>query len=446
MQKYLEILWIWFWLSKVEIKKVWRDKASRNHPDKHFSNKEMYERKMMEINWAYWYIMENYNDYVKKINEIRHTESYFFDEWLYIYYVLKDYELALKKFDKSLEINPKYVNSYFIKAKYYENISEYEKALSNYSRVLEYNPKYSNAYTSKLNLLHLLWRENEIEELNDVHLLNFWWFYSLYKRWIVCYNNWNNERASQMLKRSRELNPNFYMVQNTNNNIQEYNTLRHSNNLPEELKQKFWISSINKNKTCDSDNYLKKATNFINEHILLWKKCIEDSSYDEAIKNFDFLLNGPMMRLQNELSEDLVTDFKIEIYNSKWLAFYKQWKYKEANKMFDLVLSFSSNIIELLSRANTLFEEWNYKNAILLLDRIVVLDSKNVDAYIVKWNSLKKMWDWYKALQLYSKALTINPNNNRAIEELNILKNKLVSDLDMSTEDILEVPAFLRNH
>jgi DnaJ-class molecular chaperone len=64
MQQYLNILWIWFGLSKEEIKNIYYSKTKEILPGIHkWANQE----KMMFLNGAYNYVIENFDDYINGI-------------------------------------------------------------------------------------------------------------------------------------------------------------------------------------------------------------------------------------------------------------------------------------------------------------------------------------------------------------------------------------------
>lgn len=60
------------------------------HPDRN-TNMLNSEKLMIEINCAYDYIIENFDDYVNNVKEIRETAISILNECLYIFYVQKIY-------------------------------------------------------------------------------------------------------------------------------------------------------------------------------------------------------------------------------------------------------------------------------------------------------------------------------------------------------------------
>ena len=63
MDKYLLTLWISRWLSLNEIKKAYLKKAMDYHPDRNHGFKKEATEKMIEINFAWEYIREHFNEY-----------------------------------------------------------------------------------------------------------------------------------------------------------------------------------------------------------------------------------------------------------------------------------------------------------------------------------------------------------------------------------------------
>jgi len=161
MKKYLEILWIWFWLTREEIKKVYQKKAMLYHPDVNKADDS--EKLMMEINWAYDYIIENFNDYINKIEASKSTAIWLYNEWLVIFYNQQEYKIALSKFQKSIELDKNYYNSYIMIAKCMQELWDTDWAIKMYDKVIDMNNSFNLAYQNKAELLYTLWRTREAD-------------------------------------------------------------------------------------------------------------------------------------------------------------------------------------------------------------------------------------------------------------------------------------------
>jgi len=71
-----------------------------------------------------------------------------------------------------------------------------------------------------------------------------------------------------------------------------------------------------------------------------------------------------------------------------------------------------------LAAAVTLIDKWDYAKAIPLLEKVVVAEPKNADAYNYLGYSHRKLGDREKALVFYRKALEIKPRHLGANEYL----------------------------
>jgi tetratricopeptide (TPR) repeat protein len=56
---------------------------------------------------------------------------------------------AIVEYNKAIEINPGYAQSYFARGGHYVQIGQYDNAISDFTKVIEINPKYAIAYTNR---------------------------------------------------------------------------------------------------------------------------------------------------------------------------------------------------------------------------------------------------------------------------------------------------------
>lgn len=166
MQQYLNILWIWFGLSKEEIKKIYYSKARDIHPD---INQWINEKEMMFLNGAYNYLIENFDDYVNEISSLKtDSASYFFNEWLIVFYVAKNYELALQKFNKSLEMDSNYADAIRMKWMALYRLGDPTESIGYLSDAIEKDKKNLLLY---MELIEILENENRLDEAKKVKAL-----------------------------------------------------------------------------------------------------------------------------------------------------------------------------------------------------------------------------------------------------------------------------------
>lgn len=90
---------------------------------------------------------------------------------------------------------------------------------------------------------------------------------------------------------------------------------------------------------------------------------------------------------------------------------------------------------------STIFNLWQYGEAIKLYDEALKLNPKHDEAYNNKWNALFSLWKYDEAIKIYHEALRLNPINDSAynnkwnalfkqfkmkLSQLNIFASKLV--------------------
>ncbi len=381
-------------------------------------------------------------------------------EWLYIFYVQKDYELALEKLEKSLKLNNDYLNTHILKAKCLEKLWKQEDALKEYDMIIQKNGDYSQAYYAKSTLLEDMWRYKEAKEVYDEYIIKFGWFYAMFKKWNELLEQWKYIDTLKMYDRVIELNPKFKDVYlkkievlkllwrdeeawELSNRNKEIDT-----NNKEYIKTKFDNEILQPaNKEIENNNYetaLELLDNWIfifpsniELYILKWKCYFEMMKYELFIDTIDYIIDTLAHLIETN------NKYKEELYNLKWVSLYKLWKYEQAMDCFDIVLLLNWNKDEVFNRAKLLFANGWYNKAIPLLTRAVVLDPNNIEAHLIKWEALEKVWDNYRAYSLYKNILINYPHLEWVKEKLSKLKEILSKEYDYDTSDT-NIPAFLR--
>tara|TARA_B100002003_G_C14135101_1_gene545823 strand:+ start:428 stop:2203 length:1776 start_codon:yes stop_codon:yes gene_type:complete len=72
------------------------------------------------------------------------------------YYNLNQYSRAEAYYSKAIELNPKYTDAYYNRARAYEKLKQYDKAEADYNKTIELDAKYINAYSKRANLYIIL--------------------------------------------------------------------------------------------------------------------------------------------------------------------------------------------------------------------------------------------------------------------------------------------------
>jgi len=526
MKKYLEILGIWFWLTKEKIRSIYRQKAMDFHPDRNQRYKDYFERKMMELNGAYEYIMENFDDYINKVYSIKHTYIYFYDEWLYLFYVLKNYDLALKKFDKSIELNQDFLYSHFMKAKTLEKLWYEREALIIYQEIISRDNTFYNAFIRIWELLKKDWIENvkenrierKVETFFDEAILNEWWYMVALKKGEELFKEGKYELALQMFDRAIEINPEFtnaylqktklpFIASDSKKLLEIYDKLIVINPKNKEAyllkKLDIWIIrsdstklleiyeeliKINPNKQSyyfsksellGNLNMIKEKNEFIvkNERMFLNRKILLERAklFYEAnilLEDFDYKWSKSVYEkilLKNKYNIDAnlwiikchiwlekyeialfeinafikffieginqfdytrtqIINYTVDIYNLKWVVWYKLWFQEEWIYYFDKALLLSKKVDDLYVRINDLYNNWEYNRCLYFLNDLYLSDKRNPNLYILMWKCYEGLQNYASALNSYKIAHTLDTNIKWLIEK------------------ILEIKAWTKNH
>jgi tetratricopeptide (TPR) repeat protein len=62
---------------------------------------------------------------------------------------MKDYQNAIRSYDRAIEINPNYADAYYNRGLAYKNLKDYQNAIRSYDRAIEIDPNYANAYCNR---------------------------------------------------------------------------------------------------------------------------------------------------------------------------------------------------------------------------------------------------------------------------------------------------------
>ena len=71
------------------------------------------------------------------------------------------YEMAINEYEKAIEIDPKYADSYNKRGLVYYNQKKYDQAIKDYTAAIELNPKYTDAYNNRGIVYYELDKNNE---------------------------------------------------------------------------------------------------------------------------------------------------------------------------------------------------------------------------------------------------------------------------------------------
>jgi tetratricopeptide (TPR) repeat protein len=100
-------------------------------------------------------------EYYAQATSLSPNAAHLFTEWGLVYAVMRDYPSAIAKYEHSLAIDDRYVNTYLFLGGVYMEMNEPDKAKDVYLRLVEISPRNPDAHST---LAYLYGREGRIEE------------------------------------------------------------------------------------------------------------------------------------------------------------------------------------------------------------------------------------------------------------------------------------------
>ncbi len=64
---------------------------------------------------------------------------------------IKEPDTAIRDYDESLRLNPRYASAYYNRGNIYRNKKDHQKAIADYNEAIRHNPQHANAYNNRGN-------------------------------------------------------------------------------------------------------------------------------------------------------------------------------------------------------------------------------------------------------------------------------------------------------
>ncbi len=326
---------------------------------------------------------------------------------------IKDYEKAVKDWNKILEIDTEYEIDYFKKAYAEHKIDNNKQAIEDYTRYLEDNPKCASAYNNRGRVKECFEYCNYKDAIEDynaaimlepdncMYLNNRARAYYWNKDYIEAIEDWN--KVANLFSKNGAL----------------------KNNFPENEKELYKKALLLMAEAYYENDEYENAVNS-------WKKVLEiDPKYN--IDYFDKAYAEQEIGLYNEAIDDYTRYIESNpdnavSYNNRALIKDYLNKYSldeiihDYNKAIELE---PKNCTILNNRAETYYANKNYKDAIDDWNRILKLDAESEIHYAHKANAEYHEELFNEAILSIKKYLNDNPEDEDAIELQNTINDEL---------------------
>ena len=316
------------------------------------------------------------------------------------------YEEALKYFQRAIEEDKGYLESYYNKATIYLLTKDFDKALEIYNEILQIDIMQSEACYQKGNILFFI--KQDVEEAVKIYNKAIYLgeknenlFYNLAQSYQAM---GNKEQAIKWINRAISINP---------DKVEFYN------------KKADMLTSYNKYEEAIENYNLALIREVNNEEANHFKAILmgQVGRYEEAIQVLDN-------------AEDVIGDTILFKYD-KALIYEKQGKFNEALEALEGCEKIDPNNMDVLKKKAELYsmvEE--IEKALSVHDKIIDLDPKNMGSYFSKGNLFMVLEnfkeahnvfqyivdngeddDSYKISAYYNRALTLKLNNDDNYKE-----------------------------
>ena len=313
-----------------------------------------------------------------------------------LYFVaLDEKNIALDYFDKSISLDPNFLDAYLRKGNCYHRLKRYTESIECFDFIISRDPSYLNgiAYFNKGNSL------KEIKRIDDA---------------IECYQ--------QAIKYQKKKDGDYYY----NLGLCQYLS-RKINTALENIEKSIEIKGTWKNYYLKGI-ILKKGKKDFNEIIDVFNKSIElnqnfcDNYYNkaflffnnkrnkEALTNIQIAIEKYDKKKRNSLENFDISDF----YYLQGLIYRRMTNLEQALESFNKAIELRSNFSECFYEKGAIYLDKNdFKKCLELLDEAIKCDNQNHHAYFKKGECLMKMKNYKDALKYLESAISINSKNSK---------------------------------
>jgi YVTN family beta-propeller protein len=371
------------------------------------------------------------------------------------------YEKSLVCSDKSIELNPRNIDSWYNKGIALSNLGKFEEAIKCYDRVIEIDPDYFPVWNNKGNALNYLGKFHEaIKSYDQVLEKDSHNIIASYNKGLALSNLGEYEKAIKCYDRVIEIDPKnidalnakglaFERLYKFEEAIKCYDRVIETTPMNIEALNAKGYALERLDKYEEAEQYYKRVSEeYLNEINNMNKKAIEYQNlhkYKEAIICYDRVIS--------------IDANNSNAWLNKGLLLYKLDKYKEAIECYDRIIGLDKykeklkrngqvltdkqvieyyktiettpmNIEALNAKGYALEKLGKYDDAIQIFDLIIVKNPNFIDTIIKKGDIFMILGNYQAAEKSYSDALKRDPHNISALNELHRLYSNYTFEYD----------------
>ena len=317
------------------------------------------------------------------------------------------YDKSIVCSDKSLELNPRIIDSWYNKGLALSNLGKFEEALKCYDRVIEIDPNYFPVWNIKGNALYYLGKFHEaVKSYNQVLDKDLQNIIAYYNKGLALSSFGEYEKAINCYDRVIEIDPlnidalnakglAFERLSKFEEAIKCYDRVIEIDpgNIEALNAKGYALERLDKYEEAEQ-SYKRVSEEYLNEINNMNERAIEYQNlhkYDEAIMCYDRVIS--------------IDANNSNAWLKKGVLLYNLDKYENAIECYDRVIGFNK-YKEKLKRNG---QELTDKQVIEYYYKSIESNSKNIEALNAKGYALEKLGKYYDAIQIFDLVMAQNP-------------------------------------
>jgi YVTN family beta-propeller protein len=384
------------------------------------------------------------------------------------------YDLSITASNKSTEVNPRNIDSWYNKGIALSNLGKFEEAIKCYDRVIEIDPDYFPVWNSKGNTLNYLGKIHEaIKSYNHVLEKDSQNIIAYYNKGLALSKLGEYEKAIECYDRVIEIDPRNIDALNAKGlafeRLHKFEEAIKCYDIVIEIDPRN-IEALNAkgnalerldNYEEAEQSYKRVSEEYLNEINDMNKKAVEYQNlnkYDDAIMCYDRVISidannstawfnrGVLFYKLNKYEKAIECYDRIiglDKYREKLKRDRQELTYKQVIEYYKTIEPNRQNMEALNAKGNALEKLIKYDEAIQIFDIVI---EKNphfvIDTIVKKGDIFMAKGEYQKAEKSYNDALKRDPNNISALDNL----HKLYSNYTYQYDKAISVNKRLLNN